>query len=393
MNTVAYQNNLLEELSKHKDEIENDPMEALRIIRSINGNESFTESYIEETMDPIYSDDLDVLFASLNEVKNQSLRKTIRSLSTKFIGENSRFYDTVYCSIILYKLKDKTAFNILLKNAKKVLELRSGSETDVRPLIYLFKLYPDIRFRDKIKDFILSSFDFAKHCARLRDPSNDFDLYPDNKLNKDTFLVISQAILTLPTDDREEFADLVFDAYRFAANENCSYGLNQISGYLAIHSTAFTKKIDIDALLYGIKVSGKPYQDQRFVNQTLYAKWYIEENTEEALTALKDGKSAFAINYAAAVLADLNYTEALAVLKEKWKQIELKETKEVIKEAIHRLETQQTAPTSEDRMIWMFETMSPTMRALGFESDSQFYLRTKKKNPEFENNLEESDSE
>lgn len=140
-------------------------------------------------------------------------------------------------------------------------------------------------------------------------------------------------------------------------------------------------------------VSGKPDQDQRFVNQTLYAKWYIEENTEEALTALKDGKSAFAINYAAAVLADLNYTEALAVLKEKWKQIELKETKEVIKEAIHRLETQQTAPTSKDRMIWMFETMSPTMRALGFESDSQFYLRAKKKNPEFENNLEESDSE
>lgn len=393
MDTATYQNNLLQELSKSESEIAENPMVALAIIRSINGNEAFTESFIEDATNPIYSEDLDTLFSSLDEIKNRSIRKLMRSLSTKFIGGNIRYYDTVYCSIILYKLNDKTAFNSLLKNAKKVLELRSGSETDVRPLTYLLKLYPDIRFRDKIKEFILSSFDFAKRCAYLRDPSNNFDRYPDNRLNKDTFLVISQAILTLSNQDREEFADLVFDAYRFAANEKCSYGLNQVSGYLAIHSTAYTKKNDIDSLLYGIKVSGKPYQDQRFVNQTLYAKWYIEKNTEEALTALKDSDSSFATNYAAAVLADLNCSKALPLLKKKMKKKYGNESIEVVKEAIHRLESQTAVPAQEDRMIWMFETMSPTMRALGFESDSQFYLRAIKEDPDFEDNLEERDSE
>ncbi|EMO88238.1 hypothetical protein LEP1GSC024_2527 [Leptospira noguchii str. 2001034031] len=80
------------------------------------------------------------------------------------------------------------------------------------------------------------------------------------------------------------------NAYRFASAEERSYSMRQVSGYIALYLTAFSRIIEIDVLDKSIAITGKNYQENKFVFQTIYAKWYLEKNGSEALKFLKDCK-------------------------------------------------------------------------------------------------------
>ncbi|MBE8198187.1 hypothetical protein IQA75_17045, partial [Leptospira borgpetersenii serovar Ballum] len=77
-------------------------------------------------------------------------------------------------------------------------------------------------------------------------------------------------------------------AYRFATERKRKYSMYQVSGYLAIYLTAFSRKIESKIFDKSIATIGKNYLENKFVFQTRYAKWYLERNGSEALEFLRN---------------------------------------------------------------------------------------------------------
>lgn len=129
---------------------------------------------------------------------------------------------------------------ILWEESKKVLETETDYPVIATPIFCFLKLYGIEKYRERIRDFLLNSFEYSRKYALK---NRKYDYLGDN-LNSDIYLVISQGILSLNQEDREEFCDLVLSAYRFATERKRKYSMYQVSGYLAIYLTAFSRKIE-----------------------------------------------------------------------------------------------------------------------------------------------------
>ncbi len=389
-----YRNEILSEISKLKKKSEQNPLVILETIKSCDYGDLF-HSKIKEKFKPdhyeyqafideLYKEYIDLLFDVFDKDKSDSaltLRKNIREFALSFTKERWKCH-------ILSRLADVTSFEFLLDKCKDVLQTETDAHVDKAPIVALAGLYRHERFKKQIGDFFRNAYEYARLYGLI---TKKYDYLKDN-FNTAIYLVISLGIISMDSTDREEFADIYFDAYRFATLKDRGYSMYQVSGYMAVYLTMFTKKFKTNVLDYSISITGEHYQDNKFVFQTRYAKWYLENDCSSALSFLKSNKCYAELGYIAALLADLNCGNALPVLQNKIKEIDNPVTVEVFLEAISRLKSQNEKPELENRMIWMFESSSAGQRALGEVSDNVFLKRAKSK-VKIDDNVYETDEE
>lgn len=246
---------------------------------------------------------------------------------------------------------------------------------NAQAIIALAQCYPIEDAQYKIQSFFNRSFKEAREYA-LR--TRKYDYLGDN-LNPDIYLALVHGISLLPKSVQGQLRNSVYEAYTFLSDEERSYDANQASGYMVLYLPIFDKKISLSPIKKAIEITGEHYQNNRFVHQTLYTKWMLEENGEEALEYLQAEENKDWPTFAIIALSDLDYKGALPIIGVMQKNCEDPVLNEVLIEAIHRLESQTEAPKIEDRMIWLHGVMTPTYRALTGESDNVFVKRTQEK--------------
>lgn len=276
----------------------------------------------------------------------------------------------------------------IYEDAQKALQTETGDLVNKASLIALAQCYKIESEQYKIKSFFSRAYKEALNYLRN---TGDYD-YEGTSLNHGIYLGITQAIILLPVEVREELAEKVIAAYTYLSFPKRSYEANQASGYMAIYLTLFTKQINLSLLEQAITVTGKVYQTSKFVLQTRYTKWFMEKNEEEALKYFEKNEPSNFMEYIVALLADLDCKAAIPLLKQRLEVTKKPVFTEVLLEAISRLETQQEPPGPGERMVWLFESVSPTERALGADSDNIFIKRAQEKQ-EIDTNVYETDDE
>ncbi|PXY47011.1 hypothetical protein [Flavobacterium hydrophilum] len=252
-----------------------------------------------------------------------------------------------------------------------------GLYVNGQSLFALAQAYYNPKFKQDVVLFFNSAFKYAKTYAKEK-------IEYGEKANKDpngsTLLELVQAISSLKEEDREQFADLVFDIYKFSSNEKKrSYELSQASGFIAIQLTYFQTAFDIKVINNAITKTGKHYQENAFVKQTLYAKWFLEKNAQEALLYLQNSKDSSNPMFAVFALTDLGHKEALPLFIAKQKESQHPVLWEIYEEAIQRLQNNFLPKNQTERMIWLNGNLTPTQRALGAENDNVFVKRAQQK--------------
>lgn len=299
-----------------------------------------------------------------------------KSLRNEIIGIADYYLDRRYD--VMIALDNEEAFQKVLGYATDFLKGDSflfdqGLYVNGQSLFALAQAYYNPKFKRDVVVFFNTAFKFAKTYAKEK-------IEYGQKANKDpdgsTLLELVQAISSLKEEDREQFADLVFEIYTFSSKEKRSYETNQASGFIAIQLTYFQTAFDIKVIDDAITKTGKHYQENTFVKQTLYAKWFFEKNTTEAFSYLQTNSNPM---FAVFVLTDLGFKQALPLFIEKQKEERHPVMWEIYKEAIQRLESDYIPVRSEERMIWLNGHLTPTQRALGSENDNVFVKRAMQK--------------
>lgn len=327
------------------------------------------EQFIKEQSD-IY---FDLAINNYKKTLQPNLKKEIQDISLRDLY---RRYD------VLIKLGDRDSFDIVLKNAADFLKgedylYNHGIRyEDGQVLFDLIQAYYNSLYTEEVVSFFNQAFDFAKKYSKANKKWEYLSGDPDGT----TLLVITQAISSLnKKEDREQFANVVFDIFTFCSLEEKRYELNQASGYIALLLTIYDKKIDFKVLDNAINITGKHFQNNTFVCQTRYSKWFLTYDGKGALSYVKSEENKKGFVFAIIALADLNYQEALPFLESLLKEEKDPVSIEVIKEAIKRLNVQKTIPDIENRMIWLNGNLTPTQRALGAESKNIFVERAQQK--------------
>jgi len=331
----------------------------------------------------------DVYFGLALEEYKKVLQPTLKQeIQDIALRDTDRRYD------VLIKLRDRDCFEIVLKNAEDFLK---GDDylndhgyryEDGQVLFDLIEAYYDPIFQEGVVSFFHQAFNFAKNYAKENKKWDYLSGDPEGT----TLLVIAQAVSSLSKEDREQFADLVFEIYAFCSNADASYDVNQASGYIALLLTTYDKRIDIEILNNAVEVTGEHYQNNTFVHQTLYCKWLLTNDSKSALSYLTSEENVKGYAFAIMSLADLNCKEALPVFESLLEQEKDPVFIELLKEAIERLNIQKAIPEIEKRMIWMNGNLTPTQRALGAESNNVFVKRAQEKIV-LDNNVYETDDE
>ncbi|WP_299220247.1 hypothetical protein [uncultured Aquimarina sp.] len=370
-----YKKEILADLKRLETNDLQDPMFLLERIKKYDfGYFYHKKGGIKERFDPdfyeykrfietVYSDYIELYFKEIANTEEYMLKRELAEFATRF---NPKKYD------ILVRLMDD---RVIYEDAKQALKTEVDYPVNKDALIALAQCYVIEKEQYKINSFFSRSYKEARSYAlRIKEESGSGD-----NLNSDIYLAITQAIMLLPPEVRDELRNTVFEAYTFLSNDDRSYASNQVSGFMAIYLTLFSEPIDINILENAITVTGKHYQKNKFVLQTRYAKWLLENNQKAALEYFENGQIDENIEYIVALFADLDCKAAIPLLKEKLKTITDPIRTEVLLESIFRLENQQKAPGASERMIWLFESVSPTERALGTESDNIFVKRVQEK--------------
>ncbi|WP_163407012.1 hypothetical protein [Flavobacterium ajazii] len=282
---------------------------------------------------------------------------------------------------IMISMDNEEAFQKVLEYATDFLKGESflfhqGIYVNGQSLFALVKAYYNPKFKQDVVVFFNTAFKYAKTYAKEK-------IEYGEKANKDpdgsTLLELVQAISSFKEEDREQFADLVFEIYKFSSKEKRSYETNQTSGFIAIQLTYFQTVFDISVINNAITKTGKYYQENVFVKQTLYAKWFLEKNTEEPLLYLQDIEKNSNPIFAVFALTDLGCKEALPLFIEKQKENQNPVIGEIYEEAIQRLQNNFVPENQTERMIWLNGNLTPTQRALGAENDNVFVKRARQK--------------
>lgn len=392
----GYSEEIVFEIQKLEPKLKRNPMVVLKKIKEYDFGKLY-HNQINDKYNPKYQEYktfIGGLYSKYLESALETMRKNIESKDDYTLRGKIRDFALTFNDgdelkyVILTKLADDRSFEIILNECKNVLQTETDRHVNALPLQALLTFYELEKYTKLIHGFLLNSYEYTKLHALI---SKKYDYLKDN-INSDIFLVVSQAITSLPEETRGKYYQVFCKAYEFASAKQLSYSMSQVSGYMAILSTAFAEKMDLAMLESSISITGKHYQENKFVFQTRYAKWYFENNCSEALVFIKKAKELDKIGYIAALLADLDCKESLPVLEDKLNLDIDPVSKEIFLEAIHRLKSQKGAPRQKDRMIWMFEGVSPTQRALGAASDNVFLKRAQEKN-KLDDTVYETDEE
>lgn len=387
MNTT-YQEEILADLKRVEKLDLDDPLFMLERIKKYyfgyfyhkkNGiNERYDPDYYEYKayIEELFSEYIERYFKEMDGSEDRMLSGILANFACSF---DPKRYD------LLVRLGvDRDIY----EDAQEALKTETDYPVNKEALIALAQCYKIESAQYKIKSFFSRVYKEAKEYA-LRIREHD---YQGDNLNSDIYLGITQAIAILPAEVREELAEKVIEAYTFLSFPDRSYESNQTSGYVAIYLTLLKQQIDLSILEQAITETGEHYQENKFVLQTRYAKWLLEKNEEEALRYFEKNDPSNYMEYIVALLADLDSKAAIPLLKQRLELTKKPVFTEVLLEAISRLETQQKQPEPEERMVWLFETVSPTERALGAESDNIFIKRAQEKQ-EIDTNVYETDDE
>ncbi|MDR7212090.1 hypothetical protein [Flavobacterium piscis] len=301
-----------------------------------------------------------------------------RSLCTEIIEIADYYLDRRYD--VMIALDDEEAFQKVLGYATDFLK---GGDFLFDQQLYvnsqsfyaLVEAYYNPKFKKEVDVFFKTAFEYAKVYAKEKiEYGKQANADPD----AETLLELAQAISSFKEEDREQFADIVFEIYTFSSDEKRSYSMNQASGFIAIQLTYFQTVFYTAVLHKAITETGKHYEDSVFVHQTLYTKWFLEKNTKEPLLYLQNNENENLI-FAVFALTDLGCKEALPLLVEKQKEEKDPVIWEIYNEAIQRLESDFIPVDQTERMIWLNGNLTPTQRALGAENDNVFVQRAKQK--------------
>ncbi len=386
---MSYEQAILDDLEKHETSIPDDPLFILERIKKYDFGYLYhksggirsqydTEYYTyKKFIDQLYDQYLNRYYQLMEGHEDYfSLKRQIADFACSF---NLKKYD------ILVSIKDHDK---LMEDARETLQTDIDETVNYESIIGLAQCYEVEEAQYKIGQFFKHAFKESREYA-LR--TREYDYLGDN-LNGDIYTALTQGISYLPSSARKELQESVFEAYAFLSDHERSYACHQASGYMSLYLPNFEQKIDPEIINSAIDETGKHYPENKFVHQTLYTKWILENNGRDALRYLQDEDNKEWPTYAIIALTDLNYKDALPAIKKLHETNTDPIVHEVLEESIMRLSNQKTVPELSERMIWMNGVMSPTYRALTGENDNQFVARSKKKQ-EVDDSVYETDDE
>lgn len=341
----------------------------------------FFASFRDELIENYINKALEEYHISLNE----SLKNEIVEIADFFVD---RRYE------VMIALDDHEAFQKVLGYATDFLKGKDflffqKLYVNSKSLYSLAKAYYNPKFKQDVVSFFKTAFEYAKVYAKEKmEHGKQANADPD----AETLLELAQALSSFKEDDREQFADLVFEIYTFSCDEKRrSYAMSQASGFIAIQLTYFQTVFDTNVIHNAIVKTGKHYEDNIFVHQTLYAKWFLEKNTNEPLLYLQNIENKNPI-FAVFALTDLGFKDTLPLFIEKQKEEKDPVIREIYNEAIQRLESGYIPKNQTERMIWLNGNLTPTQRALGAENDNVFVQRAQQK-VAIDDNVYETDND
>lgn len=329
----------------------------------------YFRSFINELIDTYLNQALD----AYNISRSKSLCTEITEIADYYLD---RRYD------IMIALDDEEAFQKVLGYAMDFLKgdiflFDQGLYVNGKSLYALVKAYYNPKFENTVLSFFNTAFEYAKVYAKEK---NEFGKTANADPDAETLLELVQAICSFKEADRKQFTDLVFEIYTYSSEQKRrSYNMKQASGFMAIQLTYFQTAFDISVLNDAIIKTGEHYQETTFVKQTLYAKWFLEKNTQNPLLYFQDSETKGDLSFAVFALTDLGCKDALSLFIERQKQEEDPIMQEIYNEAIIRVGSGYIPQNQTDRMIWLNGNLTPTQRALGAENDNVFVKRAQQK--------------
>src|SRR5207244_5335144 len=111
-------------------------------------------------------------------------------------------------------------------------------------------------------------------------------------------------------------APVLLDALAFAAGEEQHYELNPAGGQLAIYLTSLGWRGPFKVLDGFIKTFAESYEDEPWLMQARYARWYASGDSKAATAWLRDEAHKKGLGYVAAALADLDDKQARPLLEQ-----------------------------------------------------------------------------
>ncbi|MGQ2846409.1 hypothetical protein ACT54H_00415, partial [Leptospira interrogans] len=194
----TFKDEILFELERLEGKTGEDLLAILKKIKAYDYDGSLYQSVISKKYDPnwddyksfinaLYDKYLNKTFEILEKENDSFLREEIRKFALGFTIIKDNLY------IILARLADDESFLILWEESKKVLETETDYPVIATPIFCFLKLYAIEKYRERIRDFLLNSFEYSRKYALK---NRKYDYLGDN-LNSDIYLVISQGILSL----------------------------------------------------------------------------------------------------------------------------------------------------------------------------------------------------
>ncbi len=207
----------------------------------------------------------------------------------------------------------------------------------------------------------------------------------DGLVNDRVFICIGRSLAMI---GEKATASKIYDALIFASDKKQHYEMNVAASYLTLNLVALDYTGPIDALHIFVKEFEETYRGDSFVMRVQFALWILTNKGEKALEYLQDKSHTKNLELVATALADLDYKNGLKTLQEYLPEIKNEVTYEVFKEAITRLQNQDSKPSNKNRMIWLFGYVSRAEIALGNKSDNVFLHRAKLRSEEVMNYYE-----
>lgn len=315
----------------------------------------------------------------LNQALEEYNISKSKKLCTEIIEIADYYLDRRYD--VMIELDDEDAFQKVLGYATDFLKgetflFDQGLYVNSKSLYALVQAYYNPKFKQDVVSFFKTAFEYAKVYAKEK---IEYGKQANKDPDAETLLELVQALSSFKEEDKEQFADLVFEIYTFSSQLVKNYAMCQASGFMAIQLTYFQTKFDLTVINKVISNVSIYCVNNTDVKQTLYAKWFLEKNTEEPLRYLQNIKNNENPVFAVFALTDLGCKEALPLFIEKQKEEENPVIWEIYNEAIQRLESGYIPKNQTERMIWLNGNLTPTQRALGAENDNVFVKRAQQK--------------
>lgn len=261
---------------------------------------------------------------------------------------------------LIAALHDQESIELVFKTVDDQFKLDIDDDIDKLSFYGLVEIAEVAGLKERVLKLVRNGF---KRAIKIKE---------DDMVNDTIFNLLGQLCVML---NDKEASPALYKAFKFAADENQDYAMNTVASRLAIYLTALDYSGSVKDIKDYIDYFMHSYEDEEFVIRACYAYWWFKKETNEALTFLNNPEKKKSLGLVAALLADLDEKRAIPILESRLKDLSNPVTKEVFKEAITRLKSQNQIPTNQERMIWLFGFISQTQIALGDETDNIFIQR------------------